>query len=481
MKKKKDTAPEWERRISAILDKSRNDLLDINARYERQSKHEALCNIENRNHCGHHERRALEVFHNATSNVVPLSRLPMSSDDDLRALDPRINKYVGEKAKQQAIAIDALRDQISSLKDDIHKLNRDNKHATTAVATQEKRLDVLSHEFDVRHENLSNIEAVMLSEKDWQSKIEAELGVLMQSTRQQQAQIANKADLTILEAATSETNETVSSAVSNLQTSFKRDVRALRESLKDEVSQNIPPLQVNLMETLKEAVRKETECSLENELERLQSCIESFNKSKGKVQAFVTSAVETAETNLRGDIESSLKDLKRLQKEVNSLKRSIRDDVGSDLTSIKEEVAKVTLKQSEFIPTLNSSIESSRREVSDKMKEGLKQIEANVASRTKIVDDILAGIKSQIEDIQTQQEEVTTRQAGDIAKLFERVAELETNLLKLASRQWPYDETMLSEKVASLVNPKIEKLESMIDSLEKSSMVNIKESEVWQE
>jgi hypothetical protein len=212
---------------------------------------------------------------------------------------------------------------------------------------------VLSRECDVRQENLSNIEAVVLSEKDWQSKIEAELGVLLQSTRQQQAQIAHKADLTILEAAKSETTESISSAVSNLQTTFKRDVRALRESLKDEVSQNIHPLQVNLMETLKEAVQKETKRSLEDELERLQSCIESFNKSKGKVQAFVTSAVERAETNLRGDIESSLKEVKRLHKEVNSLKRSIRDDVGSDLTSIKEEVAKVTLKQSEFIPTLN--------------------------------------------------------------------------------------------------------------------------------
>lgn len=479
MKKRKDTAPEWERRISAILEKSRNDLLDINARYERQSKHNALCSIEN--HCGRHERRALEVFHNATANV-PLSRLSsITSDDDLRALDPRINKYVNEKAKSQAKAIDALRDQIASLKDDVHKLNKDNKYATKAVSTQEKRLDVLSQEFDVRQENLSNIEAVVLSEKDWQSKIEAELGVLMQSSRQQQAQIANKADLTILEAAKSETSESVSSAVSNLQTSFKRDVRALRESLKDEVTQTVHPLQANLMEMMKEAVQKETKRSLEDELERLQSCIESFNKSKGKVQAFVTSAVETAETNLRGDIESSSKELKRLQKEVNSVRRSIRDDVGSDLTSIKEEVAKLTLKQSEFTPTLNSSIEASRREISDKMKEGLKQIEANVASRTKLVDDILAGIKSQIEDIQTQQQEEVSRQAGDIAKLFERVAELETNLLKLASRQYPYDDTMLSEKVASLVDPKVEKLEAMIDSLEKSSMINIKESEVWQE
>jgi hypothetical protein len=235
------------------------------------------------------------------------------------------------------------------------------------------------------------------------------------------------------------------------------------------------------METMKEAVQKETKRSLEDELERLQSCIESFNKSKGKVQAFVTSSVETAETNLRGDIESSLKELKRLQKEVNSLKRSIRDDVGSDFTSIKEEVAKVTLKLSEFIPTLNSSIDTSRREISDKMKEGLKQIEANVASRTKLVDDILAGIKSQIKDIQTQQNEEVSRKGGDIAKLFERVAELETNLLKIASRQYPYDETMLSTKVASLIEPKIEKLEGMIDSLEKSSMINIKESEVFQE
>jgi hypothetical protein len=45
------------------------------------------------------------------------------------------------------------------------------------VSSQEKRLDVLSHKIDIRHENLSNIEAVVLSEKDWQSKIEAELGI----------------------------------------------------------------------------------------------------------------------------------------------------------------------------------------------------------------------------------------------------------------------------------------------------------------
>ncbi len=56
-----------------------------------------------------------------------------------------------------------------------------------------------------------------------------------------------------------------------------------------------------------------------------------------------------------------------------------------------------------------------------------------------------------------------------------------TNLLKLASRQYPYDETMLSTKVASLIEPKIEKLEAMIDSLEKSTMINIKDSEVFLE
>lgn len=195
-----------------------------------------------------------------------------------------------------------MRDQISALADDIRQLAKDSTRTSKAVSHQELRLDLLSTEFDTRQGNLNNMEASICNEKEWKAKIESELGTLVQTTRQQ------KTDLTslnvILESVKSETATSISTAVSPLQASIKRDMIALRERMKEEVSINIQPFQANLMETLKVAVEKETNLAIEKHLERLRGCIESFNKSKGKVQAFVMSAVETAEKNLQGDIKT---------------------------------------------------------------------------------------------------------------------------------------------------------------------------------
>eukprot|EP00984_Skeletonema_dohrnii_P004013 scaffold1377_cov125-Skeletonema_dohrnii-CCMP3373.AAC.1 len=133
---KKKNAPraapdEWERRLASILDKSRNSLLDINAKYDRRSKHHALCGIENL-HCGPHERHAIEAFQAKVN--VPLSRpLSRSTDDEIyRSVEPRISKYVDDKLVVKARAIDALHDQISALSDDIRQLAKDSTRTTKA-------------------------------------------------------------------------------------------------------------------------------------------------------------------------------------------------------------------------------------------------------------------------------------------------------------------------------------------------------------
>ena len=476
MKKKKNTTPdEWERRIASILDKSRNSFLDINAKYERRSKLNALCSIEN--HCGPHQRAAIDAFQ-ATINA-PLSR---ATDDELyRSIESRFCKFVDDKLVAKAKAIDALRDQIEALSDDIRQLRTDSSRMDKAVSHHERCLV----ELDTWQGNLSNIEVILNEEKIWKARIEAELGTLMQSTRQQQVQISNKADFislkTSLELAKSETTHSVSSSISALQASMKRDISALKEKMKEEVFINIQPLQANMMETLKIAVEKETNTSIEKELERLQGYIESFNKSKGKVQAFVTSAVETAEKNLKGEIEASLKEVKRLQKDAGQLKRIIRDDVATDLTTLKEEISKLNMKQSEFMPALNSSIESCRSELFEKTKQGFHLIETLIGNRATVVDNALSSNKTQIEDVQTQQRDEASRQAEDMSKLFARVTELEANLLKI-TRHYPFDENILSAKINSIANEKIERLEGMIKVLEsRKSSINIRETEVWRE
>eukprot|EP00986_Skeletonema_menzelii_P013450 scaffold7852_cov151-Skeletonema_menzelii.AAC.15 len=481
MKKKNARATEeWERRLAAILDKSRNSLNDINATYDRRSKHNTLCSLENNLHLGPHERKAIQAFQAKVD--VPLSRpLSRSTDDEVST---RISKYVDDKLVVKARAIDALRDQISALSDDIRQMAKDSTRTTKAVSKQERRLDLLSTEIETRQNNLSNTKA---NEKDWKAKVEAELKALVQSTMQLKGELPNKADLsslsTSLESAKSETATSISLAVSPLQTSIKREISALRESMKEEVSINIQPFQANLMETLKVAVERETKLSIENELERLQGCIESFKKSKGKVQAFVASAVGEAETNLRGEIESSLKEVKRLQKDVGLLRRSVRDDVATDLTTLKEEIAQVTMKQSEFMPALSSSIELCRSDLSNSMVEGLSDVIAKATSRSKVVDDTFAAIKLQLEEFQTQQREETSRQTEDIAKLFERVTELEANLLKISRHIHTQDDSIISKKLDSLVTTKIRPLEEKIRVLEKNShsSINIKDSEVWRE
>ena len=233
MKKKNARATdEWERRLAAILDKSRNSLLDINANYDRRSKHNTLCSIENL-HLGPHERKAIQAFQARVD--VPLTRpLSRSTDDEVST---RISKYVDDKLVVKARAIDALRDQISALSDDIGQMAKDSTRTTKAVSKQERRLDLLSTEFDSRKNNLSNIEASILNETDWKAKVESELKGLVQSTMQLKGELPNKADLTslntILESVKSETAKEISLAVSPLQTSIKKEINALRHSMKE--------------------------------------------------------------------------------------------------------------------------------------------------------------------------------------------------------------------------------------------------------
>ena len=482
MKKQRNpraTPDEWERRLASILDKSRNSLIDLNAKYDLRSKQNSLA----LHCCGPHERSAIAAWKVNAPLSRPLSR---SSDDDVyNYVEPRISKYVDDKQIVTARAIDAMRDQISNLSSDIHQLANDTTRATKAVSKQERRLDNLSTDFDTRQGTLSDMEKYIENEEGRKSKIVEDLNALLQSAKQQKEELENKTDLvtinSILESFKSETSMSIASAVSPLQTSIKREINSLHARMKEEVSLNIQPFQANLMESVKVAVETETKASIERELERLQGCIESFKKSKGQVKAFVESSVEAAEKNLHDGIETSLKEVKRLQRDVGLLRRNIRDDVATDMATMKEELAQIALKQSELLAVMNSSIESCRSDLSSSMVDGLSEVISAAEGRSKQVDEAVANIRTCIQELQSQHQEDMSRQKEDISNLFQRVIELEANLLKISTQSNPHDDNILSEKLNSIVNAKVEKLDAKIKALENSQYINIKQSEVWHE
>lgn len=88
-------------------------------------------NIDNSNSsCGPYQRAAINAYHATTKR--PLSR---------GAVD--VDRIVNDKLKTTSLAIDALRDTLNIISEEVRQLNRNS-------TIQERRVEVLSHNFDIR-------------------------------------------------------------------------------------------------------------------------------------------------------------------------------------------------------------------------------------------------------------------------------------------------------------------------------------------
>ena len=258
---------DWEGQIGTIIEKTNKDLHHVSLEYETQMKQrrgssnshprstvrpplllgedygsrmfdDVVNEIENKSPCGPHQKAAINAFRSTGNGTQGDHRKKQTID---RTVDDRCNSA--------SRAIDALRDQVLALADEVRQLNRN-------AASQERRVEALSHDVDGRR---GIINAHMVDENRWMRSIESEIGQLKQD-------ISVKASLaevkTGLESTRCGSTMSIDAAVSPLQAQMKiecssvmNEVNALRVTMQNqlsEVSTSTQAFQRNLIEAVEE-------------------------------------------------------------------------------------------------------------------------------------------------------------------------------------------------------------------------------------
>jgi hypothetical protein len=258
-----------EDRLATIIDKSSKDLYNISTEYYSQKKEwegslhsqsrpsrcaslllsspvKGSCmfdhivkEIENRTPCGPYQQAAVSAFRAARNGSRHHSmggRTAAAEDHTLESrIQQNVDRLVNDKFKCTSIAIDALRDQLVILADEVRQLNRN-------ATSQERRVDVLCHDADSRRGTINIMEAHMQEEN---SRIKS-LGMEMERLKQEMATKASLVDVkTGLKSTRLKSNNSLS------------DLKAQLEKQMQQISTGTQAFQRNLVDAMKQTVHEE--------------------------------------------------------------------------------------------------------------------------------------------------------------------------------------------------------------------------------
>jgi hypothetical protein len=285
-----------EDRLATIIDKSSKDLYNISTDYYSQKKEwegslhsqsrpsrcaslllsspvKGSCmfdhivkEIENRTPCGPYQQAAVSAFRAARNGSRHHSMGGCTAAaEDSHTLESRIqqnvDRLVNDKLKCTSIAIDALRDQLVILADEVRQLNRN-------ATSQERRVDVLCHDADSRRGTINIMEAHMQEEN---SRIKS-LGMEMERLKQE---VATKASLVDVKTGLKSTRLKSNHSLSDLKAQLKRDNITVMNEVNDmkafiqkqhlecfdkqmqQMSTGTQAFQRNLVDAMKQTVHEE--------------------------------------------------------------------------------------------------------------------------------------------------------------------------------------------------------------------------------
>jgi chromosome segregation ATPase len=192
-------------------------------------------------------------------------------------IQQNVDRLVNDKFKCTSIAIDALRDQLVILADEVRQLNRN-------ATSQERRVDVLCHDADSRRGTINIMEAHMQEEN---SRIKS-LGMEMERLKQEMATKASLVDVkTGLKSTRLKSNNSLS------------DLKAQLEKQMQQISTGTQAFQRNLVDAMKQTVHEEValvegkslamlekeaqKISLQNKDERDKECVKVISQIVTKV------------------------------------------------------------------------------------------------------------------------------------------------------------------------------------------------------
>ena len=489
---------DWEHQLACIIDKSNKNLTKLSSEYgELKRRHDfkshsrsvlyppappldnQACHFYNENDdtiqrhsCGPHQQAAMAAFHATKSGnkiTRPISR--SSEDDILRRLDTRtkqsVERMVNDKLTVTSRSVDALRDQIAVLADEVRALNQNASSTAQSLSSQERSVDLLRHDLDSRREFLLKMESYCLDENTWRKSVGSEITHLKQALAQQRQDISTKAtsvDVNAgLESAKLETSMSMAAAISPLQTSIQDEIRVImndvsswKESMDQKISEKMQPYHENIATTMRDAIKAEakaTEKRCQDMLERhlcgastqgnaaplndstsmkdelaTENSTPYFHdkKSLDMITHIVIKTVSEVEENLRSEILQQIQQMKvetpkhktpeqgitkspkqdrvirkqveALQVDVLAMKKKIKDEIGTDMSSLKDDLKRAATRQLQFISKkkVDALVEACRADLSEQMGLVEKRLMTSV-SNNKIENEIISMNDSLLE------------------------------------------------------------------------------------
>lgn len=282
-----------EDRLETIIDKSSKDLYNISAEYysqktqweesrkSRPSRYPSMLpspavrneryvfdhivnELENTAPCGQYQQAAVNAFH-AIRNGSGHHPMGGRAANDVCAAESRIkqdvDRLVNDKFKCTSIAIDALRDQLVILADEIRQLNRNS-------TSQERRVDAICHDMDSRRGIINTMEAHILDENSRMKSIGLEMARLKEEvaakaslvdvkTGLKSSRLKSNASLSDVKDQLKRGNTTVMNEVNELKEWMQKQYSLGLENQMHEISTSTQAFQRNLVDTMKSAVHEE--------------------------------------------------------------------------------------------------------------------------------------------------------------------------------------------------------------------------------
>ena len=354
---------DWEKQLASIIERSDRNLHQLSSEYSKvkaskSQQHEYNANAmpvntlqhmqaagsqpRNINHRvdGTHERAAYNAFNAAITR--PPSR---SSDEEImkrvevrmiQTVETALNKKLVSTSK----AIDALRDQICLVSSEVRDLNNQASRTSNSIIAQERRLDVICHDFDTKHGEINSIE----------DRIKRELKYLLHSSESNmKTNLTTSIRGTVLDELGTDQKGRLAAMKSSLMNTItdavKTEINRLEKQCLGVIDTNGKQLATNLKQSMNEqadAQRKEVVEIITKIITVTAAELEKNMMSEvaKKLEQMMTS--EVASSNI--DV-ANLHETVELLKNDLTTKASQADSFSRDMTQLEERMNAVRDKQ----------------------------------------------------------------------------------------------------------------------------------------
>ena len=311
---------DWDEQLASIIERSDRNLSQLNSEFNSVKSNNSRSRQQTDQHLhvnvkpmhtderveGRFERAAYDAFNTAITR--PSSRSRLSDDELMRRIELKtrqsVERALNDKLTSTSRAIDALRDQICGVTDEIRELNTISSQTKRSISKHEGRLDVLCHDVDKKRGALYDIEAHVANEisilrKELTSSIESfKRGHKTAMIASLRGTIQNE-----LDKALASIKDTIGND-NNLPNAVQEEISTVKKHLVGVFDSKFERMAKSLMQKSEDRMDQQQNDSVEITKAII---IDSVSELEKKMSRELTKKLEAKSSELKNDILSSTK------------------------------------------------------------------------------------------------------------------------------------------------------------------------------